>query len=228
MTSPPTRAELRARNLLPYRSGRNSTKADIFLWDAPGGRLAIKDYARRPAWIRMTLGRLPLSRECAAYQRLQAIPGIPPFAGRVDAWAFAIAFAEGTDLSRLARGTVPGPFFTSLLALLDTIHSAGVAQGDLHHRDVILGRSGQPILVDFSTAAFRPSNSRGLREHFFQAACNSDRRAALKLKQRHVPGDLTDEERRILDHPPAWYRMGKAMRRWIPGARENRQGPASH
>jgi predicted Ser/Thr protein kinase len=225
MISPPSRKELRARGLPPFRPGRNWTKADIFLWEAQGGRLAIKDYSGRPAWFRMTLGRYLLGRECAAYRLLQGIPGIPPFAGRIDAWAMATAYVEGVDLSRLRRGEVPARFFPRLLELLDAIHRAGVAQGDLHHRDVILGASGEPSLVDFSTAAFRPSVARGIRHRIFRAACNSDRRAALKLKRRHTPGDLTEEEARFLDHPPAWYRLGKGARRLLPGKRGGRRAP---
>jgi hypothetical protein len=51
----------------------------------------------------------------------------------------------------------------------------------------------------------------------FEAACASDRRAALKLKSRHAPGDITAEERQALDHPPRWYRVGKALRRMLSG-----------
>jgi hypothetical protein len=211
-----------------FRPGRNWTKADIFLWEEGGARLAIKDYAGRPAWIRGTLGRYLVGRECKAYQRLQGIPGVPAFAGRIDSCALALGFVEGEDLSRIRRGGLSAEFFARLLDLLAAIHRAGVAQGDLHHRDVIVGPSGHPFLVDFSTAIFLRPRSGGLRRRLFEAACASDRRAALKLKSRHVPGGLTDEEKRALDHPPAWYRLGKAMRRLLPGTRRRRGGPAPH
>jgi hypothetical protein len=228
MTSVPSREELRARNLTPFRPGRNWTKADVYLWEAPGGRLAIKDYSARPAWIRITLGRCLLRRECDAYLRLRGIAGIPLFAGRVDADAIGVGFLEGPDLSRVPRGQIPGEFFTRLLDLLEAMHRAGVAQGDLHHRDVILGSGGNPFVIDFSTAAFRPSRSAGIRYRFFLAACESDRRAALKLKMRHAPGELSEEERRLLDHPPAWYRWGKALRKLLPARRKEPRGSAVH
>jgi predicted Ser/Thr protein kinase len=214
MAPPPTRESLASRNLSPHRSGRNWTKADIFLWEEAGRRLAIKDYARRPAWVRATLGRCLISRECSAYERLRGIPGIPAFAGRIDPCAFAVELIEGRDLSRVPRGALPASFFSRLLALLEAVHRAGVAHGDLHHRDVILSSSGQPFLVDFSTAVFR---RRGASRPLFEAACASDRRAALKLKSRHAPGDVTPEERQALDHPPRWYRIGKALRRMLSG-----------
>ena len=216
---PPSREELRAKALPCFRSGRNWSKADIILWDGSGPRLAIKDYGARPAWIRMTLGRYLVGRECAAYERLQEIPGIPPFAGRIDSFAFAVGFVEGEDLSRIRRGELPPEFFARLLSLLESIHRAGVAQGDLHHRDVIRDRAGNPFLIDFSTAVFLEADSGGIRRRLFEAARASDVRAALKLKGRHAPGDLTHGEREILDHPPGWYRAGKLLRRLVKNGR---------
>jgi len=213
MTLPPSRDAIATAARRPYRPGRNWTKADIYIWEEGGSRLAIKDYSGRPAWIRQTLGRCLVGRECAAYERLRGIPGIPAFAGRIDSCAFAVEFVEGSDLSRAKRGEVPAPFFDRLLDLLASVHRAGVAQGDLHHRDVIAGPSGRPFLIDFSTAVFLGPRSGPLRRRLFEAACASDRRAALKLKGRHVPDRLTEEEKRVLDHPPAWYRLGKALRR---------------
>jgi hypothetical protein len=213
MALPPSRDALATAARRLYRSGRNWTKADIYLWEEGGSRLAIKDYSGRPAWIRQTLGRLLVGRECAAYERLRGIPGIPAFAGRIDSCAFAVEFVEGTDLSRAKRGEIPAPFFDRLLDLLAAVHRAGVAQGDLHHRDVIVGPSERPFLIDFSTAVFLGPRIGPLRRRLFEAACASDRRAALKLKGRHVPDRLTEEEKRVLDHPPAWYRFGKAARR---------------
>jgi hypothetical protein len=226
MTPPPTREDLRSLRLPPFRPGRNWTKADIFLWESPEGRLAIKDYSRRTAWVRMTLGRSFVARECAAYRRLRGIPGVPVFSGRIDSCAFAVEFVEGRDLSRIPRGELPPQFFVTLLNLLDAVHGSGVAQGDLHHRDVIQGVSGAAYLVDFSTALFRPEGSGGIRRRLFEEACLSDRRAVLKLKRRHAPEAMTEEETVVLDHPPAWYRLGKGVRRWLVG--RNPGDPPGH
>ncbi len=222
MISPPSREMLQSGPRLPFRAGRNRTKADVFLWEEGGSRLAIKDYSARPAWIRMTLGRCLVARECAAYRRLQGIPGVPSFAGRIDACAFAVEFVDGADLSRVRRGEIPPRFFDRLLDLLTAVHGAGVAQGDLHHRDVIAGPSGDPFLVDFSTAVFLGRRAGRLRRRLFEVACASDRRSALKLKARLDPGALTDEEKRVLEHPPSWYPLAKAARRLFLGMRRRR------
>jgi len=208
----PTREALRARPPLRFRAGRNATKADIFLWEEDGVRLIVKDYAPRPAWIRLMLGRGMVRREVRAYRQLQDIAGIPRFAGQVDALAFAVEFVEGCDLSHFRRGEVPPEFFPKLLLLLESVHRAGVAQGDLHHRDVLMGPGNEPYLVDFSTAAFREGSERSWRGRLFQIACRTDHRAVLKLKHRHAPHSLSDTEHYELTHPPAWYRLGKRIR----------------
>jgi len=208
----PTREALRARPPLRFRAGRNATKADIFLWEEDGVRLIVKDYAPRPAWIRLMLGRAMVRREVRAYRQLQNIAGIPRFAGQVDSLAFAVEFVEGRDLSHFRRGEVPADFFRKLLILLESVHHAGVAQGDLHHRDVLMGPESRPFLVDFSTATFREGSERSWRQRLFQIACGTDHRAVLKLKHRHAPHSLTETELYELAHPPAWYRLGKRIR----------------
>jgi len=216
----PTREALRARPPLRFRVGRNATKADIFLWERDGARLIVKDYAPRPAWIRFTLGRTMVRREVRAYRQLQNLTGIPRLAGQVDALAFAVEFVEGRDLSHFRPGEVPVDFFRKLLLLLESVHRAGVAQGDLHHRDILMGPGSEPFLVDFSTAAFREGSEGSLRRRLFAIACGTDHRAVLKLKHRHAPQSLTEDERYELNHPPAWYRLGKRIRSIWRGGRK--------
>ena len=217
----PTREALRARPPLRFRTGRNSTKADIFLWESGGVRLVVKDYAPRPPWIRGTIGRAMVRREVRAYRQLDRLPGIPRLVGQVDSLAFAVEFVEGNDLSHFRSGEVPVEFFQKLLKLVDSIHQAGVAQGDIHHRDVLVGPGSEPFLVDFSTAAFRHGVAGSFGQRLFHAACGADRRAVLKLKHRHAPQSLNDAERYELTHPPTWYRLGKRIRSlWRSGRRK--------
>src|SRR5215471_18795693 len=151
----PTRDELLAHTPARFRLGRNLTKADIYLWEQDGIRLIVKDYAPRPWWVRWILGRAMVGREVRAYQRLAGVPGIPRLIGRIDPFAFAVEFVDGRDLSHFRPGELSLDFFDRLLLLVDAVHRAGVAQGDLHHRDVVVGPGARPHLVDFSTAQFR-------------------------------------------------------------------------
>ena len=214
----PSREDLRAHPPLRFRAGRNSTKADIFLWEREGVRWILKDYAGKGAWVRATWGRMMVRRELRAYRLLQEVDGIPRLIGRIDSLAFALEFIEGHDLSHFRRGEVPSGFFRELLALVGSIHQAGVAQGDLHHRDVLIGPANRPYLVDFSTAVFRPV-SEGVQARLFRAACASDRRAVLKLTHRHDPKALSEQEHYELSHPPSWYRFGKRVRGFLSALR---------
>jgi RIO-like serine/threonine protein kinase len=217
----PTREALRARPPLRFRAGRNATKADIFFWEEDGVRLVVKDYAPRAAWVRGILGRAMVRREVRAYQLLKDLPGVPRFAGQVDSLAFAVEFVEGRDLSHFRRGEIPDEFFVILQNLLESVHRAGVSQGDIHHRDIVVGLDLKPFLVDFSTAVFRQGSAGSLRQRLFHAACGSDRRAVLKLKHRHAPHSLTEAEHYELTHPPNWYRLGKYIRSfWKFGRRK--------
>lgn len=217
----PTREALRKRPPIRFRAGRNITKADIFLWEVDGVRLVVKDYSPRPFWVRNTVGRAMVRREVSAYRQLGDLSGIPRFAGQVDALAFAVEFVEGRDLSHFRSGEIPVEFFRKLLLLLDSVHRAGVAQGDIHHRDVLVGPDNQPFLVDFSTAAFREGSAGSWRQRLFNTACGSDHRAVLKLKHRHAPHSLTEAEHYELAHPPTWYRLGKRIRSlWRAGRRK--------
>ena len=221
----PTREELRTHPPAKYRAGRNVTKADIFLWENEGNRLIVKDYAPRPLWIRFSLGRALVKREIRAYRNLAGLHGIPRLIGQIDTCAFAVEFVNGRDLSHFRPGEVSSEFFVKLVQLVEAVHQAGVAQGDLHHRDILMGPGDDPYLVDFSTAQFGKTTPRPSGHPLFRAACRSDQRAVLKLKRRYVPNSLTDAEILELNHPPIWYRLGKAVRRLLRGDLRRRNEP---
>ena len=213
----PTREELRAHPPAKFRAGRNVTKADILLWENEGDRAIVKDYAPRPFWIRFSLGRVLVRREIRAYRSLASLHGIPRLIGQIDRCAFAVEFVDGPDLSHFRPGELSREFFVKLGQLVEAVHQAGVAQGDLHHRDILVGPGDDPYLIDFSTAQFRKTTSGSSGHRLFRAACSSDQRAVLKLKRRYVPNSLTDAEIVELSHPPVWYRLGKAVRRLLRG-----------
>jgi hypothetical protein len=213
--APPSRADLRAHPPTLLHAGRNWTKADVFLWERGGAPLAIKDYAARPVWVRATLGRFFVARELAAYARLRGVPGVPACAGRVDPHALAVEYLAGSPLAAHRRGEVSSVVFDRLAALVASVHRAGVAHGDLHHRDVIVDQADRPALVDFSTAIVSRRGGSGEGGTLFRWACASDRRAVLKLKRRYVPEALRPEEARELERVPGAVRIGKWIRRRI-------------
>ena len=152
-------------------AGRNASKADVHRVRLDGHSYAVKDYRPRPWLVRATLGRWSLRREERAYHALCDLPGIPAFAGRVGPYLLVTELVHGVSLADWDQGrALPDGFFTRLKCLLQQVHERGVVQGDLHHRDVLVGAAGDAWLVDFST-----SLCGGAPEGKLETACSAER-----------------------------------------------------
>ena len=201
---------LRIGGAEPMHPGRHVTKADVHRVEVNGRRFAVKDYRLRPAWVRGTIGRWSLGREERAYRALAGTAGIPPLDGRPHPLVLVTALVEGTSLAGWDRDRpLPERFFPRLKDLLARVHGRGVVQGDLHHRDVLVGEEGNPWLVDFSTSLIARSGPGPL----WRLGARLDRRAVLKLQERFQPGTLTPDKRHDVDHPPVLYRWVRSLTR---------------
>src|SRR5436190_232981 len=110
----------------------------------------------------------------------------------------------------LRPGDVPEPFFDRLDAILGEIHARGVAHGDLHRHDVLLGPGGDPCLVDFSTAVVARTGAPALTRCLFRQMCHADLRSAAKRRRRLLPGSRAPvPDRRGL------YRIGGWIKRSV-------------
>ncbi|MDH4017683.1 MAG: hypothetical protein OEV20_10110 [Actinomycetota bacterium] len=163
-------------------------QADLRVVDAPGGRLVVKDYSDRPAWLRRTWGRWLCRREQAAYraveQRLGSPRWLPRFEGGAGPDAFAIEYRPGRPLSRSLAREVPDGFLDELDGAVRALHGAGVVHLDLSHRsNVLLDEAGHPVLLDFASALCAPPG--GLRHRLLVVAFGwVDRRAVRKWRRK--------------------------------------------
>ncbi len=199
-------------------AGRNASKADVHVVRLDGRSYAVKDYRSRPWRVRATLGRWSLRREERAYHALRDLPGIPAFTGRIGPYLLVTELVDGASLADWDKGrALPDGFFTRLKGVLQQVHGRGVVQGDLHHRDVLVGVDGDAWLVDFSTSLCGGPRGNPVRRRMWRLAARLDRRAVLKLQQRYEPGSLTPEEELELAHMPRVYRWGKRLRRLLRG-----------
>lgn len=205
--------DLRRADLRPLHAGRNVTKAEVLLLESPAGRFAVKDYRARPAWVRATVARWSLRREERAYRALRDVAGVPRLHGRPHPLVLVTGFVDGPSLAAWEAGRpLPDGFFRRLKELLARVHAAGVVQGDLHHRDVLVAPDGGAWLVDFSTAMTGGPSGNPLRRGLWSLLARLDRRAVLKLQERFEPGTLTPAERHELEHPPRLYRLLRRRR----------------
>lgn len=215
-SSTATRPEIdpaRVRSARPERRipGRNATKADIVVVRLDGALVALKDYAPRPFPVRATIGRWLVGRECRAYRAARGAPGLPAFLGRVGPYALAVSWIEGRTLATLRGERVAPAVFDRLRTILDGIHARGIALGDLHHRDVLVGDDGEVHVVDLATAWVAAKN-RGLRHRIFRRLCGADEVAFARLRARYLGIDEAEALGAIDPAAVAWHARGRRLK----------------
>ena len=210
-----TREALRRLPSRPLHSGRNVSKAQVSVYEIDGERVVVKDFAPRPWPVRLLLGPWQLRREARAYARLEGLLGVPRLLGVIDAQALALEFVDARPLRGLRRGALEAPFFDRLETLIRAVHERGVAHGDLHHGDVLVGPLGQPYVIDLATSVVVEPEAGGLRRSLFDQMRDADLRAVAKLRRRILgPGGPEPPPRRGL------YRLGASLRALFrPGGR---------
>ncbi|HKB06907.1 MAG TPA: phosphotransferase, partial [Candidatus Polarisedimenticolia bacterium] len=197
-------ASLRRRRL---HGGRNVTKATVDLVETEGHTLVLKDFASRPWPVRRLLGPWQLDREERAYAVLAGARGTAAFVARVDRQAIALQYVPGRSLAACRPGDLQAGFFDRLERLLDEIHTRGVAHGDLHRHDVLVGGGEEPFLVDFSTSVVAPAGAGAVSRFLFRQMSRADRRSAAKLRRRFLPGsDAPVPERSGMYRVGGWGR----------------------
>ncbi len=200
------------REVHPVRriAGRNLTKADILVYRLGDREVALKDYGARPFWLRNTIGRLLVRRESKAYAAAAGLEGLPRWLGRVGPFAFALEWVPGTSLAEARGQRVDPAVFDRLDSILDRLHERGIALGDLHHRDVIVGVDGRVSVVDLATAVVLGTRPGRLAVRLFRRMAEQDRVALARLRARAV-GE--DEEQAVAALGPRLARRYARARR---------------
>ncbi|NQT22412.1 MAG: hypothetical protein HQ579_03120, partial [Candidatus Omnitrophica bacterium] len=160
-----------------------------------GEKFYIKKTAGQALGFR-TLARWLLKRRYNALKLLQGINGIPVLFGGFghEDSTFYCEFVEGALLKDVQD--VRDDFFDSLLDIARSMWNVGVAYGDLGNRgNILVGKGGQPYLIDFETAVFRRGNI--FSKWLFQKFRQEDLYHLYKLKLAYKPELTTSEEERI-------------------------------
>jgi len=164
--------------------GRNSTKADILVYRHGTLQVALKDYRPRPWWVRVGIGRALVSRETAAYKAAHRIEGVARFLGRLGPLCLATEWVDGRPLREWTGNPLPVGVFERLRATLDRLHDAGIALGDVHHRDVLVDDHGGVTLVDLATAVTLGERPGRMRSRLFRRLRLQDEISYARLKAR--------------------------------------------
>lgn len=187
------------QNASPRRriDGRNRTKADLLLFDVDGHAVAVKDYGRRPFWIRHSVGRFLVRRECAAYRAAAGAPGLVPYLGRLGPASLATIWVDARSLRDRAGEPIDPRVFSDLESIVDGLHRRGVALGDLHHRDVLVSDRGEVHVVDLATAWILGPRPSPMRRRIFLRLQENDHVAVARLRSRILQGKEPDLERAV-------------------------------
>jgi len=190
-------------------NARNVTKADVYLIEWEGQKLVVKDIAKRGIFGRLTISGWLLQREIKALEYLtlkNQLAGVPKLAA-TGLNFFAMEFASGIQLKKFKPGEIGPEPLVALEKIIESAHAIGVAHGDLHRENVIVGENGEVSVIDWATASVFGRNSAllgdrrsGMKNVTWREWCALDSRGLAKIKSRYVPKLLTDDEVWILEN----------------------------
>jgi len=173
-----------------------------------------KDFFASSNLYRCTVGRFLITRETAAYRRVQGVPGLPRLLDRPHPDVLVIEYVEGTEVRRLPADALPPEALGQLRQTLDGMHRAGVLHMDLGHdsngdfgRDtnMIWSDRGQLYLIDLAGALLLP-----LPGPLFRTLARHDRMALTKLRNRFLGGGPPEPDEVL---PPWAWRLFQALRK---------------
>jgi predicted Ser/Thr protein kinase len=205
--------------------GRNLTKARVWLVGFRPDVFVIKDISATPAWVRWLFARRSLAREARAYRALRGLPGIPRLIAAEDPERLEISHVEGVPLPSLPRESLSEALFDRLAALLSEIHRRGVACGDIHHRNVIIGKDGSVHMVDFALAITLTAGTNPLRRWLFRRMTQLDEAALVRLRTRYLGREPTAHERAVLSRVSVLWKAGRILK-WALRSLRRREGSA--
>ena len=199
--------------------GRNNTKADILVYRHGALQIALKDYRRRPWWVRISIGRVMTRRETAAYRIARGIPGVARFLGRLGPVSLATEWIESRSLGELRDKAVDPRVFERLHEILERLHAAGIALADLHLSDVLVAADSQVTLVDLATAFTLGERPGPLRSRLFRRLVMQDEISFVRLRA-HIRKEDADTAVRSLGTEAARInRRHRWIKKWVDRVR---------
>ncbi len=206
--APPPRIEIAERSYALSKIFKNDFFALTALYESNDSKVILKIH-RQAAFLLLPLawlGRWLVARECAAFDRLGDLEGIPRLMGRWGSTGLVREYVEGHPLARSER--VRDDFHTRLRSLIDKIHERGMAYVDLEKSEnVLVGDDGKPHLFDFQISWYLSARWGGnlwpARKvcAWLQAG---DRYHLGKLQRRTRPDQLSAEQLAATYRKP-WY-----------------------
>ena len=137
-----------------------------------------------------------IQHEYKIYQKLEGIAGIPKCYGLSDDGSLIIEYIDGNSY-REKEYILENrdQFFIDLLALILSIHEAGVSHGDLKRKDnILIGENNQPYLIDFGTAMSLNSKNQFIKRWLYNFSKQTDLNAWIKHKYFRQYDEITKDD----------------------------------
>jgi tRNA A-37 threonylcarbamoyl transferase component Bud32 len=194
--------------------------ADVYTVDIGGRKVLLKTYRDRPRFIRLLFGRRALKNEFNILRRLDAVDGVPKAIAILRKDTMLSEFVNNAQPMVASRALEPHEyppesFFTKLKKMVEALHEQGISHGDIRRMNVLRGDDDQPYLIDFATAVSTQGRAPWLRQALFRMFRKADDFATAKLTYTYYPNLLSQRERKRLEHPPWYLRVGRFLRKRV-------------
>ncbi|UCB50357.1 MAG: hypothetical protein JSW56_05655 [Deltaproteobacteria bacterium] len=173
------------------------TRPTLWLVEEKGVRAVVKDYSSNRFLYRNTIGRFLLWRESKAYRRLKGLRGVPTCYGVIDGLALVMEEISGRNIEGLENeGGLSEEFFHNLQALVENVHSRGLAHCDLKRApNILLGQDERPYIVDWSASISEKEFRVFPLNLIYQRFLRDDLNAITKMRLRHCPESVAPDEK---------------------------------
>ena len=179
--------ELRKSAVEAFRTGQG-TRPDVLLIEVDGKRAILKDQNACDRWFAMLIGPLLCWREARALQRLKAISGVPQLLTKPDARSLLMEYVDVEQAIKTQQAQDWQAWFNKLEELIQRMHKAGIAHGDLRSPgNVLIDKQGNPVLVDFVASSGQGAGWNIIANTIFHGLCAVDESAVVKLKSIIAP-----------------------------------------
>ncbi|MBT5032252.1 MAG: hypothetical protein HOM55_08160 [Proteobacteria bacterium] len=179
--------ELRKSAVEVLRTGQG-TRPDVLLIDVDGKRAILKDQNACDRWFAMLIGPLLCWREARALKRLEAISGVPRLLTKPDARSLLMEYVDAEQAIKTQQVQDWQAWFDRLEQLIQCMHEAGIAHGDLRSPgNMLIDKQGNPVLVDFVASSGQGARWNIFANSIFRGLCAVDESAVIKLKSKIAP-----------------------------------------
>lgn len=186
----------------------------LWLIEKDGIRAVVKDFSASPFLFRTLVGRFLVWRERKVYQRLGSLQGAPFFYGAIKGLAVVTEAVPGRSLADFKKeAPLPEDFFDACRDLVRRFHARGLVHCDLKKAsNILVSPEGRPYVVDWAAAILESEFRCFPLSRIYRRFQLDDELAVIKIRLKHRPETVSDEERGRLKYRSPSEKAIRALR----------------